>query len=784
LECDEEPVVSGLKNTPAGTAAFNNPVGETKMASFMNRASRIASLVLFGLFLAGCEGNDGADGEPGPVGPPGPPGPPGPSTGGGVPIDSAERINIAVTAIDVPDGGGKPVVSLTLTNDLNQGLAGLPAEDINFVLSQLTPGSAGSSSEWQSYKTREDGGVPDVQATTENGAEGDFEDTGDGTYTYEFASALTDYPAGPEFDANKVHRLGIEIRGQAPNSSNGIYTFIAATGAPVADDVDTRRIVDNDTCNACHDRLEFHGGPRTDVDYCVTCHNPSSTDGNTGNTVDMKALIHNIHAGRDGYVIVGYGDREHDYTDVEWTQDPRNCQTCHEESDENTPQASNWRLVPSRAACGTCHYDDGVPGNGNDFAIEDGVHPGLVFTDDTQCVNCHGPEATISGGALQVARVHEIPEQIASGEFEYRVLGIANAAAGQAPEVTFSVVNPGDPDDPDDPVDVPYDLATDPAWTACDGTSRLAVTLAWATTPDYTNTGTGSSPAQPVSMNPLTACGGTATDNGDGTYTVTSPVPVPAGVAGTLSAGLEGHPWVDIDGDGASGFNERISVKNAIAYQGIDGAETVERRNAIAIERCDQCHNVLSIHGNNRTDEPEVCVQCHNPNATDVNVRNSPCSDEIGTDDATIDFKRMIHLIHASGATEVPYEVCGFGNSTHVYDVTYPGHLNNCEGCHEPDGYYPVEPGAILGTTVDVGADPASPIDDVVISPNSSVCSSCHVSDLAKTHMEQNGGDFAATKAADSTLISSGVESCALCHGPGRSADVKEVHGVSGFQFN
>ena len=71
-----------------------------------------------------------------------------------------------------------------------------------------------------------------------------------------------------------------------------------------------------------------------------------------------------------------------------------------------------------------------------------------------------------------------------------------------------------------------------------------------------------------------------------------------------------------------------------------------------------------------------------------------------------------------------------------------------------------------------------------MISPNASVCSSCHVSDLAKTHMEQNGGDFAATKAADSTLISSGVESCALCHGPGRSADVKEVHGVGDFQFN
>jgi hypothetical protein len=74
--------------------------------------------------------------------------------------------------------------------------------------------------------------------------------------------------------------------------------------------------------------------------------------------------------------------------------------------------------------------------------------------------------------------------------------------------------------------------------------------------------------------------------------------------------------------------------------------------------------------------------------------------------------------------------------------------------------------------------------DDVVVSPNTAVCSTCHVTDLAKQHMVQNGGDFNATKAADSTLISTGVETCELCHGEGRTADVEIMHGVGDFKFN
>jgi OmcA/MtrC family decaheme c-type cytochrome len=221
-----------------------------------------------------------------------------------------------------------------------------------------------------------------------------------------------------------------------------------------------------------------------------------------------------------------------------------------------------------------------------------------------------------------------------------------------------------------------------------------------------------------------------------------------------------------------------------IEYVGIDGGTAVARREIVDIQKCDDCHKELSLHGNNRTDNPAVCVTCHNPNATDVNRRNPPCTTALGTDDTPIDMKLMIHALHASGETGVPYDVCGFGNSPHSIQFEYPGHVQNCEGCHIPGTYFPVDPAMVLGTTVDSGANLLSPVDDRVVSPNSAVCSTCHTSSLAAQHMIQNGGDFNATKAADSTLISSGVETCALCHGEGRSTDVEVVHDLESFIFN
>ena len=145
----------------------------------------------------------------------------------------------------------------------------------------------------------------------------------------------------------------------------------------------------------------------------------------------------------------------------------------------------------------------------------------------------------------------------------------------------------------------------------------------------------------------------------------------------------------------------------------------------------------------------------------------------LGPDDQAIDFKFMVHQIHSAN-----YQVCGFNNSIHDYtDLGFPGKLNNCQGCHRADTYYPVDASRIQATTFDAG-DRTTLADDRAVSPNASACSGCHTEALAREHMQLNGGDFNAGKTVEGTTISTRVETCALCHGPGRIADVKVMHGV------
>ena len=750
---------------------------------FAMRVRLVFSLFAFAILAAACTGDtgeQGAKGDTGDTGGTGDQGEPGNST---VDVEFADRIDVTVISVTVPTGGGKPEVVYRLSNDVDFGLTGMPAASVSFTIAQLTAGVDGGSSEWQSYITKASATIPDAQATTENATVGVYTDNDDGTYTYTFSSDLTAYPAGPAFSDAKTHRLGLEIRTQYVflpyniPANNAPYDFVP-NGGPMTD---TRLIVNNDTCNACHDNLELHGEARFDVEYCVTCHNPYSIDGETvdeawGGKVDMKVMVHKIHRGiglANGYFIVGYGGSVHDYSEIHFPQDIRNCLTCHQESDTTVPQASNWRTVPNRESCGACH---------DDIDWANGGHPGgVTFDNDVLCVDCHGEFPTIGNDLLKVDVVHQIPEAIAAEAFEYEVVSVSNGGPGDTPTVAIRVLDPTHPDYGTDPDSTAYDL-NDPEGPFQVGRARLRVDVSWNTdelgnldpSDGLARPADSGAPFAPIAIDFKTG----AVNDGNNVFSKAAPAAIPSTATGSGLAILEGYPQVLIDD---------VLTSVAVVASGIPFVITdttaEDRRHVVDIGKCNDCHNTLALHGDNRVGNTELCSTCHNPNATDIQQRgvaDTACDDELGADDVSIDLKRMVHRIHAGNVG-----VCGYRNSAHDYtDVVYPGRLNNCEGCHLPGTYFPVDPTEVLATTVDAGADRSTLTDDVAISPNTAVCSSCHMDFVATEHMKQNGGDFEAQKDDTGAMTASGFETCELCHGPGGTADVKVMHGVDTFQSN
>jgi OmcA/MtrC family decaheme c-type cytochrome len=175
-------------------------------------------------------------------------------------------------------------------------------------------------------------------------------------------------------------------------------------------------------------------------------------------------------------------------------------------------------------------------------------------------------------------------------------------------------------------------------------------------------------------------------------------------------------------------------------------------------------------------------VVCHNPNATDTARRPAGVTAD-GKLEESIDFKTLIHGIHAGSMRTNALVVYGFGGSVNDFSgVGFPGQFADCSTCHVGNSYTltgvwatPTASG-IAGTTVTTGGAAAAASSYLRMSPTAAVCSSCHDSTLAKLHMadSRSGGSFSATAAQLGTT----VEVCTSCHGPGQIADVKTMHGV------
>ena len=722
----------------------------------MNAKNTAPTLLAAVLLLAGCSGDDGIAGVAGV---------PGVGTS-----STATSIGFAVDSITI---ASPPVVDFTLTNEDGVRYTGLVAGQIRFTFAKLVPGTNGNPSYWQSYINRTEtpvvgpGTQTTMQATSESN--GTLVNNLDGTYRYTFATDVTNVtsPLGVSYEPGLTHRLGVQIGGGDTPVANATYDWRPSDGATAG--LTGRDIVQTASCNECHGKLALHGGGRIETKLCVTCHNPGTTDANSTNTVDFKVMIHKIHRGEflpsveagGEYAIWGFRDTKHDYSEVVFPQDIRNCTKCHDSTDAATPQGGNWDTEMSVEACGSCHDDV-------NFTTGAGHTSGNIVAQNGECTICHS-----SGGfAPTPAEAHAIPSKTAGAKFKFTLVSVTNTAPGEFPVITYKVTDPTNGD-------AAYNLASGSAWTnTANGASRLAADIGWSAS-DYHNTGNGSAttPASAVSLNALAASTGNnaaPVNNGDGTFTVTSLRAVPANVTGTGVVALEGHPAADYDGDGA--FTDRVPVKTAVLYFPITDATAVPRREVVDIAKCNQCHDQLTLHGSNRTDEPRVCVICHNANNTDIARRPvDPTTAADGLKERTIDFKVMIHAIHGAAHRENPYIVYGFGGSVNDFStVEFPGVLNNCTTCHKTNTFaVPLKP-EVQANTIDTGASRTDPADDTNVTPTAAVCSSCHDEVLAQTHMEQNGANFLMSGDPGSYN-----ETCAICHGPGRIADLAEVHSVT-----
>ncbi|OFX24145.1 MAG: hypothetical protein A2V77_12230 [Anaeromyxobacter sp. RBG_16_69_14] len=669
--------------------------------------------------------------------------------------------------------GDNPIVVFTVKDSAGSPVTGLAAvigtvkPSFRFTMAKLVDGPAGTK-DWQSYLNKNTSSGY-KQAAAESWAvggssQGTLTESPAGTYTFTSKYKLSSTPVAlstttavtEAYTDTAITRFAL----QSGTSTSVVAPFNAAFDYdPSLGDTQTttaadpHQLVKTANCNACHQKLAVHGGTRLDVEYCVTCHNPGTSDP-AGVTVDLKVMTHKIHMGKDlpsvlaggTYSVIGYGNAVHDYSLVAFPQDVGNCLACHGAPPVLTGTAppaptsgNNFKNNPTIATCTSCHDRTSFAEPlATGYTLHKGGTNGGAAYVDADCARCH-----TAGGSEHTAPIelfHAIPATV---DFKYSIVGVTGTAPGESPAVTVLVTNAAGM--------TPHKLnasggnAADVPWAqTSNGASRLAVVIGWSTTAvtspsetNYTNEGSGGKAGQPVSLDVLK---NGVYNSADGSYTVTSTVAIPANAVGVGLVALEGHP--------ADGQGNRIAVQNVTKTFAITGTDTTVRRAVVDINKCNLCHQNLSLHGNNRTSSIETCVICHNANATDISRRPTDgTATADGKAEESVDFKMLIHGIHGalfSGAGPVVY---GFGSSVNDFrKAGYPGYLSNCDACHN-SGTYGVSFPPANGTTTSTSGDPLTPAGFLRTTTVTAACSSCHATVPDRGHMEQNGGAFGVTQA-------------------------------------
>ena len=292
--------------------------------------------------------------------------------------------------------------------------------------------------------------------------------------------------------------------------------------------------------------------------------------------------------------------------------------------------------------------------------------------------------------------------------------------------------------------------------------------------------------------------------NAAGYATAASTVPVAATDAAAGTSGSDLYPSMPNRTGGLIVIAPNVQ-KVATGYTG--------RRAIVEDARCNACHQELgtftedAFHAGQRNDGT-TCSWCHTPNRTSSGW--------------SVDSTHFVHAIHASAKRQVPFTYqATTTNPAGFAEVTYPGILNDCLTCHLPGTYdfsatasanavgqgadqldkrqyrtvgtgtYAAGPAlspfvqppyaSALGTAYGsgfsfnqfTGATTAAAVTTLVMSPTVTACSACHNTADSISHFKINGAAYYQPR---STGITGTNETCLICHGTGRIADIAVMH--------
>jgi hypothetical protein len=164
-------------------------------------------------------------------------------------------------------------------------------------------------------------------------------------------------------------------------------------------------------------------------------------------------------------------------------------------------------------------------------------------------------------------------------------------------------------------------------------------------------------------------------------------------------------------------------------------------RKVVDVGSCNECHGKLALHGSARVDT-QFCVLCHTPGTTDEVSGN------------VVDFKVMVHKIHAGEALKELFGETYQVQSQTFDTLAYPQDIRNCTKCHDNSK--------------------AAQADNWKNVPSRAVCGACHAGINFATGTGSTMADAeadVAAKLAPGTTASGHIigpapddKECVLCH--------------------